>query len=90
MIIKDTDTNDRRDEMRELVTITNDFHGTEARVRAGAISLRTIQRVRKALCGIDECTCGGNLSERGAQQVEIIPLYRDRYFVEPTTAEMPS
>jgi hypothetical protein len=29
-------------------------------------------RVRKALCGMGDCTCGGFLDERGAQSVEVV------------------
>ena len=50
-----------------LVTITNDFHNTEARCRLGVLQPRTVKRIRDALCGSDDCKCGGNLSERGRQ-----------------------
>ena len=54
--------------------IRNDFHGTKASVRVGAdgkLSKGQVRRVRKALCGIDGCMCGGNLSQRGRQNVSI-------------------
>ncbi len=56
----------------ETVTLTNSFHGSAVRVRTGALSASTIRRVRRTLCGIDGCLCGGTLSERGRQVVEII------------------
>lgn len=59
------------------VTITNDFHDTEAKVRVASLpanlSRSQIARVRRTLCGISGCTCGGYLSERGPQTVEIVP-----------------
>jgi hypothetical protein len=50
-----------------LVTLRNDFHNTEARVRVrglsygpeGELSARQLQRARQKLCGIRGCTCGG-------------------------------
>ena len=57
------------------VTIRNDYHGTEARVRVPGLpadlSRRQRNRVRRALCGITGCQCGGELSERGPQGVDI-------------------
>lgn len=55
-------------------TIRNDFHETWATVRVaedGKLSPSQIKRIRNALCGIKGCTCGGNLSERGRQEVMI-------------------
>ena len=57
-----------------MLTLRNDFHGTEARVRADygeTLSARQVARVRQTLCGIESCTCGGLLSERGPQRVRI-------------------
>jgi hypothetical protein len=57
-----------------VYTIRNDFHGTSATVRVGESGLLSpgqIKRVRKALCGIDGCTCGGPLSERGPQECAV-------------------
>lgn len=55
------------------IKLTNDFHSTEAYVRKAELSKQTVYRVRRALCGISDCKCGGNLGERGGQSVEIIP-----------------
>ena len=44
------------------VTLTNSFHNTEVQVNvpdSGVLSLRQTQRVRKELCGITDCRCGG-------------------------------
>ena len=68
------------------ITLTNDFHGTEATVRVKGdrkLSRSQIRRVRKVLCGIDSCTCGGNLSERGRQSVEIVITGRDEICLYP-------
>jgi hypothetical protein len=53
-------------EKRTLV-IANSFHGTAARVRSGQLSARTVRRVREALCGAQDCVCGGVLGQRGSQ-----------------------
>ena len=57
----------------QLLTLTNSFHHTEARVRAfqnmdGAYYLSPSQakRARKKLCGIAECTCGDAVGARDA------------------------
>jgi len=58
-----------------LLTIRNDFHGTEAKVRAPGgvayLSRQIERRVRRQLCGIAGCKCGGILGERGPQEVTI-------------------
>ena len=57
------------------VTLRNNFHNTECRVRPdanGVLSPSQVKRVRRALCGIKDCTCGhGPCSTRGPQDVEI-------------------
>lgn len=56
------------------VTLTNDFHHTDVTLRvpeSGILSESQVRRARRELCGIEGCTCGGNLSERGRQTVEI-------------------
>ena len=57
------------------LTIRNDFHRTKARVRASRgvahLSRQIERRVRRQLCGISGCKCGGILSERGPQEVPI-------------------
>ena len=56
-----------------MTTITNDFHNTEAKVRAGVgetVSARTAARVRRVLCGMDECRCGGR---RQIQRIALLP-----------------
>jgi hypothetical protein len=57
-----------------IITITNDFHNSEARCRptdSGWLTHRQVRRIRRTLCGIDGCTCGGTLSERGRQEYEV-------------------
>lgn len=44
-----------------MTTLTNSFHNSEITIRSNVgdtVSRRTLQRVRKALCGIEGCTCG--------------------------------
>ncbi len=52
-------------------TLRNDFHNTSCTVNIGVLSSRQASRVRKILCGIRGCTCGGELGERGRQNVRI-------------------
>ncbi len=60
----------------DKITIRNDFHGSETRAvpNEGYLSPRQVRRIRRDLCGIPECTCGGVLSERGPQDFEIEAL----------------
>jgi hypothetical protein len=57
----------------KTITVKNDFHRTAANIRAeksesGTLLTRaTVARVRRKLCGISECTCGGVLGQRGPQ-----------------------
>lgn len=64
-----------------LITLTNDFHGTEAAVRGDnmvgrgkALSAVTVRRTWRALCGIEGCTCGGVLGQRGPQSWSSRPV----------------
>lgn len=55
-----------------MITIQNNFHNTSTTIRkAGRISESQERRIRKALCGVSGCTCGGALGERGPQSCEI-------------------
>ncbi len=50
------------------ITLKNEFHNTECRLRAAygkPLSPTQIRRARRALCGVSGCVCGGNLGERG-------------------------
>lgn len=55
----------------KMVTLKNNFHNTEIRVRASSVvtldlyrgegtkaQRATARRIRKALCGANDCTCG--------------------------------
>jgi hypothetical protein len=52
-----------------MLTLTNDFHNTEVklRLRGNRLSPRQVKRSARALCGIAECTCSGALGQRGEQ-----------------------
>ena len=59
-----------------LVTLRNDYHGTEYRITLDwymPLSKSQIRRCRRALCpGYRSCTCGrGVLGERGPQDVVV-------------------
>jgi len=53
------------------VTIRNTFHNTSTYVVlgiTGRIGEDRIKNIRKHLCGVEGCSCGGSLSERGDAQ----------------------
>jgi len=56
-----------------LVTLTNDFHGTEVNLKPHSgrngyyLSPRQVKRAKNALCGMLNCSCSGPLGERGQQ-----------------------
>lgn len=54
---------------QNTITLTNDFHGTSVnlRVKGSTLSIHQIRRARRALCGVENCTCGGVAGERGGQ-----------------------
>jgi len=58
-----------------FVKLYNDFHNTEVTLRVSdlpvTLSSNQIRRARKELCGVDGCTCGGPLGERGPQDVVV-------------------
>ena len=64
--------------MKMTATLYNDFHNTEVRVRVpedGKLSARQGQRLRRVLCGHDECLCG---KIRGPQEY-MVEEYYDYY-----------
>ena len=70
-----------------IITLTNNFHGTTATVRpiperqgVGYISRRTVLRLRRALCGISGCMCGGQFGERDGH-LDVINQTSDRGYL---------
>ncbi len=68
----------KKTHMATTYTLQNDFHHTEVRVRTtglqhihGEVTLRLsrnqIKRAKRELCGIDDCTCSGEVGTRGKQ-----------------------
>ena len=54
----------------KTITLTNDFHNTEARVRPdgdGYLNPQQVRRAWKKLCGMDDCLCSGSLGDRPHQ-----------------------
>ena len=54
-----------------MITITNDYHGTSAKVRidiGDAFTQRQIARVKRKLCGTIKCTCSDRVGARGKQE----------------------
>ncbi len=54
-----------------MITLRNTFHNTEIRIRKGfgeRVSMPTLKRWRRALCGFDGCSCGQDVaSQRGPE-----------------------
>ena len=55
-------------------TLINNFHDTEITVVAKpvspgiySLSVGQVRKIRKALCGMDGCTCGDFLGQRGTE-----------------------
>lgn len=71
-----------------MITIRNDFHSTEIRLRADVgdeLTPAQIKRAKNALCGIDGCTCSGDTGERGKQDgFELIPAQQNTLRVAST------
>jgi len=64
----------------QMVTITNDFHNSTAWARARVLpdgrlylSEHQVRRIRRELCGVTLCSCGGYLRERGRQDWLVEP-----------------
>jgi hypothetical protein len=76
----------------KCITLSNDFHNTSAAVRPveitsgrfvglHKISRRTALRLRAALCGNAECTCGGTFGERGGPRLAVVNEDYDRNYI---------
>jgi hypothetical protein len=74
------------------ITLTNDFHNTEATVIPQLItegrnkglykiSRKTALRLRSKLCGNSDCTCGGNFGERGGAYLNVVNEDYDRNYI---------
>ncbi len=53
-----------------LITLTNEFHNTSARVRIRAgdtLTARRLRDIKRRLCGVDGCQCSGADGTRGRQ-----------------------
>lgn len=54
------------------ITLTNDFHHSSISLKrstAHPLSAREVARARRALCGINGCTCAGVAGTRGTQHL---------------------
>ncbi len=57
-----------------VFTIRNDVHNTEALIatrRNALLLLHQIASIRRRLCGVEGCDCGGQLKESGPQICKI-------------------
>lgn len=80
--------------MAATIILTNEFHGTEARVRPSLITSgrftgyhrvrrATVRKLRAALCGVAGCTCGGNFGERGGSYLAVVDQdYQGDYIID--------
>lgn len=53
-----------------MLTLINSYHQTEIQIKANpgdSVSKSTLRRVRKALCGISDCQCGGEDGTRDSR-----------------------
>ncbi len=50
-----------------IITLKNNLHSTQVRLNATdhRLSVGQVQRARRELCGIKDCTCGDFLGARG-------------------------
>lgn len=57
------------------ITIKNSYHNTETNIVVkslpATLTPAQVRRCRETLCGCSGCTCGGELGERGEQDVDI-------------------
>lgn len=77
-----------------MTTLTNSFHNSEITIRSNVgdtVSRRTLQRVRKALCGIEGCTCGladGTRDSRYRLDPDTLVVIDDRKDIGDTTMKL--
>ena len=56
-----------------MITLKNEFHNTETRVRAqigDTLTRNQTYRAARNLCGISDCLCGGEAGQRGPQHTD--------------------
>jgi hypothetical protein len=73
-----------------IVTIVNVFHNTKTTTRVPPnmrISKARVERLRRRLCGVKNCCCGGDLSERGSSGVPAIVDANGEYLMFAATAD---
>ena len=66
--------------MSKTITLTNNFHNTEARVIPQkipnspyySISRKTVLRLRRELCGSAECRCGDTFGARDGVHLYVV------------------
>ena len=73
------------------IKFTNNFHNTESSVRIPEhifpcklgymLNVGQVKRIKHQLCPSSDCTCGGNLGERGKQEVIIEPQIDGRVLI---------
>ena len=56
-----------------MITLKNEFHNTETRVRAqigDTLTGNQMSRAARNLCGFSDCVCGGEAGQRGPQHTD--------------------
>jgi hypothetical protein len=74
------------------IRLINEFHNTEATVMPQLVtdgrfkgyyrvSRKTAMRLRRELCGVTDCCCGGPFGERGGDPIRVITEEYDRSYI---------
>jgi len=50
-----------------MITISNDFHGTQIRTQPGRKTEMQMRRIKRHLCGTSGCKCSDDIGSRGPQ-----------------------
>jgi hypothetical protein len=82
------------------ITLSNEFHSTEATVIPQLIadgrfkgyykiSRKVAMRLRNELCGMSDCSCGGNFGERGGNRLDVCNEDSERnYIIDMSTSHV--
>ena len=86
--------------MRNRIIFTNSFHNTKSSVVPQAITdgrfkglhqitRNTVLRLRRELCGVSGCTCGGTFGEREGAYLNIVNEDSNRNYIIDIRASRP-
>lgn len=70
---------ERKGEEAMIIELSNDYHGTIARLRVATttadrirVTARQARRAAAALCGVADCSCSGTGGTRGRQEWSLV------------------